>query len=79
MFSGKDAALEHRDAVFEAFTEEFGSDHPMQISPILDGATLKVADLDPEEVQNALEIHRFTVKKEGEGPDGDWFELKVKP
>jgi len=79
MFSGKEEALEHRDAVFETFTEGFGTDQVVQISPILDGAKVKVAELDPDAVQEAFEEAGFSTQIIGEGPDGDWFELKVLP
>ena len=80
MFEGRQEALQHRDAVLEAFIEEFGEDQEaMQISPVLDGCTLRVAEVDPEAVEQHLESEGFTVKMIGEGPDGDWFEMKVKP
>lgn len=79
MFESQEDALSHRDAVHETFIEEFGEGQPMQISPVLDGAKLKVADLDPEEVQNTMEEAGYSTTMIGEGPDGDWFEMKVKP
>lgn len=80
MFEGRQEALQHRDAVLESFIEEFGEDQEaMQISPVLDGATLRVAEVDPEAVEQHLETEGFEVKMIGEAPDGDWFEMKVKP
>lgn len=79
MFSSKEKALEHRDAVFNTFTEEFGTDQVVQISPILDGAKVKVAELDPEAVQAAFEEAGFSTKIIGKGPDSGWCELKVLP
>lgn len=80
MFEGRQEALQHRDQVLETFIEEFGEgQEAMQISPVLDGCTLRVADLDPDEVAQHLETEGFTVNMIGEGPDGDWFEMKVKP
>lgn len=77
MFSGKDEALSHRDAVLDAFHEAYGEGHGIHIRPVLDGAILKVQDMDPEDVQQQIEAQGFRCLIESEG--GEWSELKVKP
>lgn len=77
MFDGREAALQHRDAVLEAFQDAYGQGAAVHIRPVLDGAILKVQDLDPEEVQQKIEARDFRCLIESEG--GEWSELKVKP
>lgn len=79
MFSGKQAALDHRDAVYTTITETHGQDQPLQIQPTLEGATVMLAELNPETVQETMEDAGFSVNQAGESPDGDWFKLQVKP
>jgi hypothetical protein len=80
VFDGKEQALAHQDTVLEVFKEGL-ADHvdAFQISPILDGAKVKVAGADESTVQETFEDAGFPVQMIGEGPDGDWFEMKVKP
>lgn len=82
MFDGKEQALAHRDAVLEVLVDQIDSDptdQPFQIHPVLDGAVVKVANTDERTVQETFEDAGFPVEAVGEGPDGDWFEMKVLP
>ena len=82
MFEGKEQALAHRDAVLEVLVDQIDSDptdQPFHIHPVLDGAVVKVANMNGRTVRETFEDAGFPVEVIGEGPDCDWFEIKVKP
>ena len=78
MFDSKEDALAHRDAVLEVLVDLSGID-TWQVHPVLDGAAVKVATEDHEQASEQIEEAGFPAKMIGEGPDGDWFEMKVRP
>lgn len=76
MFSGKQEAQEHRDAVVEVLGEAFDGE-PWHVHPVLDGAVVRIPTEDLDAAETALETAGFPVKEIGES--GDWFEIKAKP
>lgn len=79
MFDGKEEALAHRDSVKDIFIDELAGDvEAWHISPVIDGAMVKVAGTTPDVVIDTFESRDYPVKVIGEGPRGDWHELKVK-
>ena len=77
MFSGKEEALNHRDAVVDVLEAQFGEEAAWHTHPVLDGCTVRIQQEDTDPATEAFEEAGFSVKNLGE--TGDWMELKVKP
>ena len=75
MFDSKQKAQDHRDQVVEVLRESF--DGPWHVSPVLDGAVVRIPPDDLDVAAATIEDHGFPVKELGES--GDWFEIKAIP